>query len=175
MVVLLLTCMICCCSEARKSQHKPISNDQEHELMFYNYEPSYTNKDGYGFKILGSRSFIVSSYINYAHSSHTYYSNSLVESLIIWPCNCCLDLQARTFWARILVWFIAYSLCIWSCKTFPHDSHSYPLSPQFVTEWVLQRYRLDQTTGDSQSLTIWSFCNWLRKYFSFTFEIENYH
>ncbi|KAH8932482.1 hypothetical protein BDL97_19G074900 [Sphagnum fallax] len=35
-------------SEARKSQHKPISSDQEHELMFYNYEPSYTNKDGQG-------------------------------------------------------------------------------------------------------------------------------
>lgn len=175
MVVLLLTCMICCCSEARKSQHKPISNDQEHELMFYNYEPSYTNKDGYGFKILGSRSFIVfiyklCSFLPYILQQFTCWKfNNLRHVTVV------LILQARTFWARILVWFIAYGLCIWSCKIFPHDSHSYPLSPQFVTEWVLQRYRLDQTTGDSQPLTIWSFCNWLRKYFSFTFEIENYH
>lgn len=35
-------------SEAHKSQHKPISIDQERELMFYNYNPSYTNKDGHG-------------------------------------------------------------------------------------------------------------------------------
>lgn len=36
-----------CCSEARKSQHKPISNDEERELMMYNYKPFYSNKDGY--------------------------------------------------------------------------------------------------------------------------------
>ncbi|CAM6060682.1 unnamed protein product [Sphagnum tenellum] len=35
-------------SEARKSQHKPISNDEERELMMYNYEPFYSNKDGNG-------------------------------------------------------------------------------------------------------------------------------
>lgn len=35
-------------SEARKSQHKPISNDEERELMMYNYKPFYSNKDGHG-------------------------------------------------------------------------------------------------------------------------------
>ncbi|CAK9882624.1 unnamed protein product [Sphagnum jensenii] len=35
-------------SEARKSQHKPISNDEERELMMYNYKPFYSNKDGNG-------------------------------------------------------------------------------------------------------------------------------
>lgn len=136
--------------------------------------PPIQTKTGMASKNLGP-GLLLSLCINYVHSSHTYCSNSLVESLIICPCNCCHDLQAWTFWARILVWFIAYGLCIWSCKIFPHDSQSYPLSPQFVTEWVLQKYRLDQTTGDSQSLTIWLFCNWRSKYLSFTFEIENYH
>ncbi|KAH9552642.1 hypothetical protein CY35_09G077100 [Sphagnum magellanicum] len=35
-------------SEARKSQHKPISIDEERELMMYNYKPFYSNKDGHG-------------------------------------------------------------------------------------------------------------------------------
>ncbi|CAM6036511.1 unnamed protein product [Sphagnum compactum] len=35
-------------SEARKSQHKPISDEEERELMMYNYKPFYSNKDGHG-------------------------------------------------------------------------------------------------------------------------------
>jgi hypothetical protein len=80
--------------------------------MFYNYEPTYTNKDGYGFKNLGSRSSIVficklCSFFPYILQQFTSWK---FESLIIRACNCCLVLQAWTFWARILVWFIAYGV-----------------------------------------------------------------
>lgn len=53
-----------------KSQHKPISNSEEHELMMYNYEHFYSNKDELvRFSFLGLRQPKISKFVLHFTSS----------------------------------------------------------------------------------------------------------
>lgn len=69
-----------CCSEARKSTHKPASFEEEQDLLIYNYDPVYVSKDGYVPDLLSSITTVVSSTVT--------FSSFRLWLLTLWCCEC---------------------------------------------------------------------------------------